>query len=492
MQTYARTLARGATILLVMSVVTAGLGYLFRLLLARTLSVAEVGLFFAVFGFINMVYSIKSFGIGPALIRLVTEYRSARNFEGIKQVLLSFFIIQFVIFLIGTVLILALRRILVDSYFKDPMASSLLLILVAASFFFVIITTFRVFFTAYQKFTYYSTIELFQALFVLIICAVLLPFFASPSIPAWAYLASFALVAVWCFILMLRIFPYFSVRASITWHLLRQLIVEGVPVTLTILLTSLLGYIDVALLTYFRPLEEVALYSIALPTAQLLRYLPKALSSTLLPVSAEMHLRDPQRLGSRLATLYKYLFVVLVPFSVLLGVFADTIIVVLFGSDYAGAAPAISILAGGAVFSNALLVTQNVILGVGQSKAYFRVSFAGVLFAIAANLALIPRFGILGASVATTATTLIMFLLSMRIIRRVAGPEFLMPYFLKISLIAAGIVFSLLWLRHYLQFAPVIELIVLSAMALVLYAALVLVFRILSLKELLRMLRVVA
>ncbi|MDO8661204.1 MAG: oligosaccharide flippase family protein, partial [Candidatus Woesearchaeota archaeon] len=73
MTNYTKKVVRSTTIMLVMMVLTAVLGYVWRFVLARKLSVEEFGLFFAVFGFVNLFYGFKGFGLGSGVVRFITE-----------------------------------------------------------------------------------------------------------------------------------------------------------------------------------------------------------------------------------------------------------------------------------------------------------------------------------------------------------------------------------------------------------------------------------
>ena len=64
---------------------TALLGYAWRLIAAKGLSVEEFGLFSAVFTLINFLYGFRSFGLGNSMVRLLTECHTKGDREGLKQ-----------------------------------------------------------------------------------------------------------------------------------------------------------------------------------------------------------------------------------------------------------------------------------------------------------------------------------------------------------------------------------------------------------------------
>src|SRR3972149_5320910 len=74
---YIRRVAKGTAVVFVMMLATGVLGYLFRLLLAKNLSIEDFGLFFAVFAFVNLFYGFKSFGLGAAVVPLRELFSSS-------------------------------------------------------------------------------------------------------------------------------------------------------------------------------------------------------------------------------------------------------------------------------------------------------------------------------------------------------------------------------------------------------------------------------
>ncbi|NTV24315.1 MAG: oligosaccharide flippase family protein, partial [Nanoarchaeota archaeon] len=264
-----RRLVRKSSIVFLFMIITAGFGYLFRLILSRNMSLAEFGLFFAVLSFINMFYGFKGFGTATASVKFISEYKAKGETEKVREVVLAYSIIQLVIFGMLTLVILFSSGFLSQNYFKAEDAKSLLFILSIAFFFFIFVSTARALLQGLQKQTEFSSVELVQS--VLLVLFVYFMHDTSVLIPAFAYLFSFFLTTIWSTYLAARSFPLLgTIKTDLKTYL--KLFKYGIPVTLATIFSTLVSSLDTVVLTYFRSLEEVAIYNVAVPTVNLLRY----------------------------------------------------------------------------------------------------------------------------------------------------------------------------------------------------------------------------
>jgi len=489
MSDYTKTVVRGTAIVLVMMVATAGMGYLFRLLLARNLSIEDFGLFFAVFSFVNLFYGFKGFGTGPAYVRFISEYRIKNEPENIKKVLLSFLVIQLVLFGFLSLIILLSSKFLTTHYFKSANAYWILILLTIAFFFSMFFSTFRGLFQGFKKMSYYSTVEFAQTLLVLLFSYLLFKFGINILSPAWAYLISFVIVAGWCFLLALKLFPLFKIKSSPEWKTYKELMLFGVPVTIAMVFSSLLSSVDVLFLTYFRSLKEVALYSVALPTANLLRYVPKALATIILPVSAELYLTHIKGFTEGIRNAYRYIFLIVTLLSLLLFSSSNELILLFFGDEFGEAAIPLRILSIGMIFSSIYLVNQWIILGVNKPRMYLWMVMVASFLSVILNLALIPFFGIIGASLAFLAVSLFLFVYSIIQVKKLAEVNLPLNCWLKTIIIGGITLLVGLWINKIISFIPIYKIMLVGLLELFLYIAGILLFKVTSISQVKEMFR---
>ena len=102
----------------------------------------------------------------------------------------------------------------------------------------------------------------------------------------------------------------------------------------------------------------------------------------------------------------KFSLVVLLPVAVISILFSKEIIVLLFGSSYAGAAGAFELLIVGVVFLAIFMVCSAVFQGVDKPGTPMKILFIAVVMDVVFNFLLIPILGIEGAALATMLSTM--------------------------------------------------------------------------------------
>ena len=96
MSNYTKFAVKGATTVLVISLLAAFIGYLVRFVLARNLTVEEFGLFYAVFAFLGLLGLFKSFGFDKALIKFIPEFKHKKRNDLIKSSIIYVSFIQLI------------------------------------------------------------------------------------------------------------------------------------------------------------------------------------------------------------------------------------------------------------------------------------------------------------------------------------------------------------------------------------------------------------
>jgi len=146
--------------------------------------------------------------------------------------------------------------------------------------------------------------------------------------------------------------------------------------------------------------EPVALLAAAARASEVLGILPEGALLALFPrmaASPEMAIRVAADAARRLA-------VVVLALVCGLAVGAARVAELLFGPPYAAAAPAIVVLAWGALFSVTGAVALHAIAALGRQRALVWANVVAAACGIALQIVLVPRLGLRGAALATVAT----------------------------------------------------------------------------------------
>jgi O-antigen/teichoic acid export membrane protein len=239
----------------------------------------------------------------------------------------------------------------------------------------------------------------------------------------WAYAAQYAFSCVY-FAVVLAARRIAVIGWSFELPLIREWFWKGLPFALTFVITILYFKIDQPLVYALRPHIEAGWYAAAYKPFEALLFVPITFLSVVFPVLSVYHRERPTELLDAVNRFFKALLLIGWPMSVGIFVLAHPLTRALFTPDYARSAGAMRILALGvgiAFVNNAFIGA----LSASDRQSSFTWAAGWSLVAnLAANLALIPVFGYLGASAATVITEIVLgvagWVLTARYVGRVA------------------------------------------------------------------------
>ena len=159
--------------------------------------------------------------------------------------------------------------------------------------------------------------------------------------------------------------------------------------------------IDQIMLAGFVGEAEVGLYSAALRLSEIWYVIPMAVVSSAAPSLAAIRSRSTRDYYSHIQRLLTLLarvaYLIALPMSVL----STPLVVLVFGPRYAGAGPILSVHIWTAVFVYLGVATGPWVINEGLGKLLFYRTLLGAITNIVLNLFLIPKYGGIGAAVAT-------------------------------------------------------------------------------------------
>jgi len=354
-------------------------------------------------------------GISPAFQKFGSEFLAkgkSGKFNSLIEYLLKYKIRNGLLFLI---LVVISSKFLATYYFRDITAFSLFIALGLVYFFIDIFFNFiNTLLQTFQDQKLYSLYEVIKiASQVLLLYLFILMGFGIWS-PVFAMFLGNALPSL--------VF-YFLVR---TKHLVKlgskldRLSSDYVRIKKFAILNVLfifgvyvLNYTDTLMLTGLRTIEEVGLYNVAVPTAKLILFFSGAFTLILIPLTSALYSEKKFDVLNKLINiLYKLNIVFLLPIAMILIIYPDIVIRVLFSEKYLPAAKALSILSVSAVLSVFFLINSHILNGLEKAKANFRITSIGAIFNIFLNLILIPIYGLVGAAISTLGGYSLMSILS--------------------------------------------------------------------------------
>lgn len=398
---------RGSVLLLVGRLVSLVFTVATQVIVVRALSKGDYGTFAYALTLVASGRILLSLGQGKLLSRFMSKYEEERDFP---RMFGSMLLAVATIVVTSTVLIVALALFagpLLGSSFDDPQAVRVLLVLMflapMEALDQVFVSLFAVF--SRPRAIFFRKYLLTPGLRLLVVLALVL-FGGDVLVLAAGYVGTQLLglgVYLGLLIKVLKereILHHLRLR-SVTWPV-REVFSFSVP-TMTnevIILATHMG--TVVLLGFYFGAAQVAAYRAVFPTARLNQVVYQTFVTLFLPMVARLHTRgDFANLRDAYWRSAVFLAVFTFPIFAMTGLFAQTTTVTLFGERYATSGSVLMVLSIGYYFNMALGFNAYVLQVYGRLK-YLVVSnlcVAGTHVALA--FWLIPRYGALGAAVAT-------------------------------------------------------------------------------------------
>ncbi|HDS15624.1 MAG TPA: hypothetical protein ENN66_03250 [Proteobacteria bacterium] len=395
-----KSFSRGAALALT-GVIAAGIiSYLTRRILARELSPEEYGFFYGAFSFVSLGLAVVDLGLAKTGTVLMAKYAA----RGDRQTVNLFFSIVFIIKLSSSVLVGILvwfwSPILVQNYFSFPGGLPTMRCL---ALFIPLQTLGGLAIGSLEAMQDFGTRTLLQTIYYAIVLALvfILTKRFNTLAPALAYCAGaiFLLTGIIHLARRHNLRVIWKRRAwgkawPETWVYARWL-------TLSVVALGTMNYIDTLMLTWLSDLPSVAGYQVALPLAQIGRSLI-FLPVVFMPIAAGLWQRNQlhqlRESCSFITLLMSFCsgaaFLLLLPE-------AGNLMALLFHERYRWAASSLVALGSGMPLLVLAEFYLNTICGMEQPRVAAGAALLGLLVNIFANLIFIPRFGALGAALAT-------------------------------------------------------------------------------------------
>ncbi|MBI2578472.1 MAG: flippase [Candidatus Aenigmarchaeota archaeon] len=466
---YAERIIKGSFWIFTMYFIGGFFSTLLRVYLARNLSVEDFGLLYAVLSAVGFLVVFKDIGFSSAMTRFIAQFRAKNDSESIKSVIYSVIAMQLFLALIFSSVFFVLSPYLASAFFKSAKAETIIFPILV-SFIFGVFVSLQYVLQGLGKIELYSLVEPFRNIITLAFAVVLLPMGLLGV--SYSYLFSTIALTIILFLMILKSFPFFSVKGHFDRKLTKEIVDFGKPLFFSNIGGVFLGYADTIMITAFLSVSDVGLYQVALPTSQILWVLLGSVSIVILPIVSELWAKgDAATISRILSLMLKFSFIVAIPFVITIVAFPEVIITMLFGSKYAGASTALQILAINSIFYTVFSVTSISIIGIGKTRENMRIVLTLSAANILINLLLIPSVGITGAAVATLVSYFIGTVLAVSYLKKMSLVDVYAHDIVKAFFCGAAAFAAITFTKHLVSADPWHEAVIALFLGSVVYLA---------------------
>ena len=423
-----RRVAKNSLVPMALSIFNRGIDMVFAMLMLRILGAENAGKYYVAINIALWFETLANFGLNTLLTREVSKEPGQANRYLVNTTMLRF------VTSVGAAVPIAIY-ILSLRVSGDPLAADTTLAIILLMLGMIpggISTGLTALFYAYEKIEIPAALATVSTILKvsLQICALLvgLGFVGLAAVSIVVNLVTMVLLG------LLAVRTFFVPRLQVDWGMQREMVGESYPLMINHLLATLFFKVDVLLLERMGGTAAavsgntvVGWYSTAYRWVEALNIIPSVFTMAAFPVISRQAQGARPSLVATYQLAVKVLVMVALPLAVATTWAAPGLVRLLGGSEYlphGGIALRLLIWSIPIGWINS--VTNYVLIALGQQRMLTRAFAVGLGFNLAANIALLPRYGYPAAAITSILSEMVLLSIFYLFLRRALAP---MPWF---------------------------------------------------------------
>ena len=265
----------------------------------------------------------------------------------------------------------------------------------------------------------------------------------------WAYIAGFLAGNLILAAYILKLFPELKQRGLSPAFETGKLLSTSGPLMLIGVTIFFIHCTDTLMVAYFLPAEKIGIYRVAVRIATLQMVFLTAFNSIFAPIISDFHHRDEkEKLHSLFKTVTRWGFSLALMVFIII-VVSPCEILRMFGGEFVSGQYSLIILSIGQLVSVGTGGVGIMLMMTGMEKLEFVNSVMTLIMNVVMNILLIPRFGIVGAAIATAFSIIIInFIRVIEIYLRLHCHPFSLKF--MVSMVAGALsIFIIILFKNY-------------------------------------------
>jgi O-antigen/teichoic acid export membrane protein len=483
---YLKKAVKGSIIVFILLLGAAVFSYLFRILLARNLSLAEYGTFYAVYSLFSFFIIFIDLGLSQAVSKHAIDYNTGRKFSISKSIIIIALAIQLTL----SIIVFSLVLFFSNNISRTISAEPVMIVLMGIWFLTLpVVSFFGNIFLGRNRPEIATSMEVVRQVTALMFTAFFIYFNFSGKSPFLAYTLINVVMLIVYAPLIRKIFPQFlTAKVKINPSIMKKILKYGTYLTFSSLLAIIITHTDTILLALFKGPESVGLYQIAIPISMVITYVSGAFITVAFPMIAELNARkETTLLTDGIPLLFKYALAFSVPIALAIISFPELAITLLFGIKYIPAAKALIILSISTLIGLIVLINSTIMNAMGHPREIYKSMIAAAILNLVSNIILIPNFDIVGAALSSVAGFSLALAYSSYQIRKKIGISLPKLVVLKIFISSAFAVIFVYLGKQILNMSAIQEALFLGIIATAVYFTSLILLRVVNIPELKQM-----
>lgn len=371
-----------------------GLGLVVGLWVARYLGPDQFGLLNYALAFVSLFSAVASMGLGRIVIRDIASNPECKN-----ETLGTSFGLQFIGGLITLVLTVTVISILKPN---DSLTRWLVGIIAAGSIF----NAFEAinFWFQSQVQSKYTVLAKNSVSFLVAAVRIGLVTFKAPLLAfACIRLVEVAMIGM-AYVYFYQLTGNKIKHWKFSWERSKELLLESWPIILSGLAVYVYSKTDQIMLGAMNKNSELGYYAAAVKISEICDFLPMILSSSIFPKLANLRHKNYQEYLNKFQVYSDIMILFWLGVAIPISLLSPLIVHLLYGEQYAKSAAVLSIYVWGQFGTNFGVARSTYFTIEGQLRYGLYLTVIGAFLNVGLNLLLIPKYGALGATIATLIT----------------------------------------------------------------------------------------
>ncbi len=400
-----KELIQGSLTFFILRILGMIVGYAFTLIVTRNLGASAWGIFALCLTVLQITSVIGKLGLDTALLRFIAQYNAQGKVKTAKYIYLKSIIVIVPLSLFLSVSLYYLSPLVAERVFTKEHIAPYLKLMSFALIPFVLLSINSESLRAFKKIKEYTTLQnLLPFLFALIFFSISFYILNIKNIKAVivAYILGIGVSFLFSFLFLNKEFG--SRNGELEEFSLKQILSVSIPMLLSGSLFMIMSWADTIMLGMWRTEEEVGIYNVAVRLSMITSFTLAAINSIAAPKFAEFWGKgDIKGLAKVAQQSTKLIFWTSAPILVLYILFPKFFMGI-FGEEFRKGALALVFLTIGQFVNAATGSVGLILMMTDKQNAHRNLMLMIVAGNVVLNILLIPKFGILGAALASMFT----------------------------------------------------------------------------------------
>lgn len=391
--------ARGGAYMLLSLVIVRVLNLLNSIVIGRTLGPESMGVYSILLQALNFMTALTVFGVPTVIPKLIAEYRVQNNKGVSSSITVALGIVSILVIIIAVLLSL-LAPLIASRVYQRPELVSLFRLLAGLLVLFSLRVALRAILRGFQEISVLAIVDVVSAVILLLANLLLVARFGVPGM-VWSMALASGFTGIWFARVLVRRLRLEKIvlRQPLDWVIVNRAIVLMLPVLLTNGASMAANWLAGTYLVRLTDFESAGFLQVANTLTQPVIFIPMALAVPLLPVMAELEVIDSEKLSKVFSRSISVVALLVLPFSLTMGLFARSLVPFLYGPAYVDAWKITLVMAMAHYILAIDLLIGTTMAGLGKLWQAFFVQLATVIAPLLCAFVFIQAFGLIGLGI---------------------------------------------------------------------------------------------